>query len=253
MSSSAESDGFSADRDAEHEDEKAGDVRGLAGSLALHGGVILLLLVAGQGGWQASAGGARFIPVELVEMDAKAPQPTAAAASVASPDTLQGALSDVGAKNAVPAGTPEAGKANTDSLSTKLAALAELHQSDAEIQSGANREMAATGDARSFGSNAPFGLRDFLRSQVERRWHLDLAGLGASDISVPIHVEITRDGRVLKADIADGTQRVDPIYREIAASARNAVLAASPFALPPGRYDEIMQVVLDLNPRATLH
>jgi hypothetical protein len=70
---------------------------------------------------------------------------------------------------------------------------------------------------------------------------------------VPIHVEITRDGRVLKAEIADGTQRVDPVYREIAASARNAVLAASPFALPPGRYDDVMEVRLELDPRATLH
>jgi hypothetical protein len=252
VAGSTQSDGFPADRD-----ERAGGdaprVLGLAGSVTLHGLLLAVLFVAGQGGWQASAGGARLIPVEVVAAAPSAPLPPLPAASVPSANTLRGSVSDLAAGSAVPAGAPEAGKAKIDALDAKLAALAELHQSDAEIQSGANREMAATGETRSFGLSAPFGLRDFLRAQVERRWHLDLAGLGGTDILVPIHVEITRDGRVLKAEIADGTQRVDPVYREIAASARNAVLAASPFALPPGRYDDVMEVRLELDPRATLH
>ena len=45
----------------------------------------------------------------------------------------------------------------------------------------------------------------------------------------------------------------DPAYREVAVSARNAVLLASPIALPAGQYQDVMEMVLYLNPRDALH
>lgn len=252
MSSSAEIDGLALPQAVDARGDGARNVLGFAGSLVLHAAVLLALLAVGQGGSQATAGGARFIPVEVLTEAHDATQPVATGAAVASEQWQKGTLADAGAAGAAPAALPDAGKAPQDALETKLEALARLRQADAEIQSGPNREMAATGDAQSFGSGVPFGLRDFLRAQVERRWHLDVANLAAANESVPIHVEIARDGSVLKAEAERGTQSDDPAYRELVASARNAVLAASPFALPPGRYQDVMEVVLDLNPRDAL-
>ena len=73
--------------------------------------------------------------------------------------------------------------------------------------------------------------------------------LGNDQFSVPIHVEITEDGVVTKAEIVDNARSVDPVYRAIAASARNAVLLASPLALPPGHYRGTLDLVFDLQPK----
>jgi hypothetical protein len=233
-------------------EDRAGGGLGLAGSLVLHATVLLAFFVAGQNGWQASAGGGRFIPVEVVTEATNAARPSASGAAILPGPWRPGAQADAASSGGAQAAAQDAGKTKPDALEGQLEALAALSRSNAEIQSGPNREMAATGDTEAFGSRTPYGLRDFLRAQVERRWHLDLAALAGADVSVPIHVEIARDGSVLKAEIARGGKSDDPVYREIASSARNAVLAASPFALPPGRYGETMEVVLDLNPRDTL-
>jgi hypothetical protein len=45
----------------------------------------------------------------------------------------------------------------------------------------------------------------------------------------------------------------DPHYDEVAISARNAVLASSPLALPAGQYDEVMDMIIYMNPRDALH
>jgi hypothetical protein len=58
---------------------------------------------------------------------------------------------------------------------------------------------------------------------------------------------------VLKAEVMDSPYSGDPLYNEVAISARNAVLASSPLALPAGRYDDVMDMVLYLDPKATLH
>ena len=79
-------------------------------------------------------------------------------------------------------------------------------------------------------------MKDFIRAQVERRWNLDLATLGDHQFSVPIHVEISSGGTVIKAEIMDTARSNDPAYREVAVSARNAVLLSSPLSLPPGHY-----------------
>jgi hypothetical protein len=69
---------------------------------------------------------------------------------------------------------------------------------------------------------------------------------------VPIHVKMAKDGVVLKAEIVESSRSNDPAYREIAVSARNAVTLSSPIALPPGTYQDVMDMVLELNPRDTL-
>ncbi len=96
-------------------------------------------------------------------------------------------------------------------------------------------------------------VKDFIRVQVERHWSLDLASLGQSDVTVPVRVDIGRDGTVLKAELIDTARSSDPAYREIASSARNAILLASPLTLPPTTYSGVMHLVLYLNPKQALH
>ncbi|MGA7373186.1 MAG: hypothetical protein WBW37_11310 [Methyloceanibacter sp.] len=111
--------------------------------------------------------------------------------------------------------------------------------------------MATTDDIAS-GQEGPFSVKDYIRAQVERRWNFDLATIGSGDFSVPIHVEMTSEGVVLKAEIVDSGRTNDVAYREVAVSARNAVLLSSPLSLPAGHYPGLMDMVLFLNPRDVL-
>jgi hypothetical protein len=88
---------------------------------------------------------------------------------------------------------------------------------------------------------------------VERRWNLALEELGDRNFVIAIHVVLSRDGTVTKAEIVDNARyRSDATYRSIALSARNAVLLSSPLALPSGQHDETMDMTLNLNPRNSL-
>jgi hypothetical protein len=225
---------------------------GLLFSAILHGVVLLLVLVVGIFGSEGSEGGLEIVPVEveLIQQTASAPAEQRVAnlpkADVAQPPSDP-------AREAV-APTPQPSR--TDALQAKLEALAKLRQPDTlapnEENGAARPDRVATNDDITSGLQGPFSVKDYIRAQVERRWNFDLANLGSNDFSVPIHVEITNAGVVLKADIVDSPRANDPMYREVAVSARNAVLLSSPISLPAGHYDHVMDIVLYLNPRDAL-
>jgi hypothetical protein len=226
---------------------------GLAGSVLLHGLVLAAFFVAGQQGLQAGRGGAEFIPVEIraAGTGSPAPLPQASLQQQTAPDVPAG-----------PAllGTPSAAapipsqSAEPDGLTAKLQALAKLRQPDmSERGDSGGAAMPAEGDGAAFGFDSMYQVRDFLRAQVMRRWHLDVANLGHDRVSVPIRVELTGSGKVIKAEILSADHAaVDPVYDEIAASARNAVLLSSPFVMPKGHYQDEMEVVLYLDPKDAL-
>src|SRR6476469_3269624 len=143
-----------------------------------------------------------------------------------------------------------------DEWKAKLEALAKLRQPEAvtpsEENGAARPDRVAKNDDIASGLEGPFSVKDYIRAQVERRWNPDLANLRNHEVSVPIHVEITSAGVVLKAEIVDTARAADPDFREIAVSARNAVLLSSPIALPAGHYQEVMDMVLYLNPKDAL-
>jgi hypothetical protein len=63
---------------------------------------------------------------------------------------------------------------------------------------------------------------------------------------------MTNRGVITVSEIVDKARyATDPIYHEIALSARNAVTLSSPIPLPPGTYQPVMSFVLNLNPRDT--
>lgn len=142
-----------------------------------------------------------------------------------------------------------------DELQAKLEELAKLTQPQTDPRAFEGFDApgrSATGNGR--GGPAPtYSVKDFIRAQVERRWNLDLETLGGRNLVISIHVVLKRDGSVAKAEIVNNSgYGGDELYRNIAISARNAVILSSPFALPSGSYETVKDMVLDLNPRDTV-
>lgn len=188
--------------------------------------------------------------VLLADETTSQPQPVTAPA----PQQQAGILSS---PSAMPIGASPSNQ-RPDDLQMKLHALAKLRQPSVDThlseKSLGLSQLSATSNDAAVGPYATYAVRDFIRAQVERRWGLDLAALGNSNFSVLIRVELTSAGVVTKAEIADTARfNADRTYREIALSARNAVLLSSPFALPPGHYSEVMDLILSLNTKEALH
>jgi hypothetical protein len=212
----------------------------LASSAILHGlALALILLLAPQHGTETTGKGLGLVPVE-VELDWNRAAP--------GKKPVQAALAPSG-------GAPETPPV-TDALASKLEALAKLRTPGSDAPSEGNSARAASmlpSSASSPGQTGMYGLKDFIVDQVERRWNLNLANLTDAEYSVPIRVKITKSGEVLKAELIDNSRSGDPHYDEVAISARNAVLASSPLALPAGHYDDVMDMIIYMNPRDTLH
>jgi len=211
----------------------------LAGSAILHGlALALILLLAPQHGTETMGKGLVLVPVEI-ELDWNRASPAA--------KPTQAALAPTG-------GAPEAPPI-TDALARKLEALAKLRAPGPDAPSEGDSSRAASmlpSSASSPGQAGMYGLKDFVLDQVERHWNLNLTNLKDADYSIPVRVKITKTGEVLKAELVGDSGSGDPHYDEVAISARNAVLASSPLALPAGQYDDVMDMVIYMNPRDTL-
>src|SRR5581483_1066727 len=232
---------------ASFDNGRQGRAAGLAGSALLHGLALSLLFLALPPGSFGSQRDVLSIPVEVSLGEDVSPAKREAAAELPQQTSQAAASSSSGASGAGPA-------APLDPLDAKLKALAELHQPDAAMASegsGSGKTSMIAVNEASPGELA--AAKDLIRVQVLRRWNLDLKNLRGGDISVPIRVLVGSDGVVLKAELIDTPRSADPAYREMALSAKNAVLMSSPFTLPPGRYRGEMDLVLDLNPRDALH
>jgi len=223
---------------------------GLALSVILHGIALCLLLVVGVFGTEGSQGGLEIVPVE-VEITNQSASAASEPPTAALPQPEAAHPSDATAHGAARASEPVA-----DELKAKLEALAKLRQPEAvtpsEENGAARPDRVAKNDDIASGLEGPFSVKDYIRAQVERRWNPDLANLRNHEVSVPIHVEITKAGVVRKAEVVDTASADDPRYREVALSARNAVLLSSPISLPPGDYQDLMDMVLYLNPKDAL-
>ena len=144
-----------------------------------------------------------------------------------------------------------------DDLSVRLEQLARLRQPAPPLLatprqqegSGASDLTAAGVDAAP-AADARYGVKDFIRAQVERRWNPDRKMLKSVNWAVAIHVLLRPDGSVESAEIVENGRRpADSGYDDFARSARNAVLLSSPLAIPPGEYEIAKDIVLDFHSR----
>jgi hypothetical protein len=228
--------------DTRGEERAANSALGLVCSIALHGIMLLPILLMLD-----SRAITRIIPLDVIVVgdqagDPPSPERMFAPQRKAGSDASSAATSEV----ALPEPQP-------DELELKLQRLAKLRQSGSDpllSQSAASPSRVAP---ISEAVNGPRAVGDFIRAQVERRWGPDLAVLGNRTFTVLIHVEITSAGVVRSADIVpDFRFASDQAYQDIARSARNAVLLSSPFTLPPGRYGDVMELTLNLDTRDAL-
>lgn len=140
-----------------------------------------------------------------------------------------------------------------DDLDNRLNALSKLHAPETDTQAltgpGQSRAESSSNDAAA-GSDAAYALRDFVRSQVMRRWNLDLSLLGSRNWIVALRVVMKSNGTIREAEVVDKHRyATDAVFRQIAMSAKNAVLLSSPIALPAGSYPAETEMTLNLNPR----
>jgi hypothetical protein len=218
------------------------DGPGLVLSLLLH---LALLLAAG---WYAAnrpplpRALSRALPVEIVLADrAGAPPGPSLATSAARPRPQSVPR---------PEGTRPNGKAQPeDELSAKLRALAQLRQPNSALpvaEGGGGAGGSATGQGG-------YALKDFVRAQILRRWLPNLAAPGARDMPVLVRIRLASSGVIESVAILDQARLAhDKLFREMALSARDAALLASPLSLPPGDYPRVTDLTIDLDPKSVL-
>ena len=130
-----------------------------------------------------------------------------------------------------------------DPLSEQLHRLAQARLPDSGGISNLNAGNGVRGDAA-------YGIKDYLRAQIEKRWVLPEGALLRNDWVVRLHLHIKEDGSVTGIDIVDDPRMgEDRDFREFAFSARNAALLSSPLLLPPQFAGQAKDLVLDFNPR----
>jgi hypothetical protein len=220
------------------------DGPGLVLSLLLH---LALLLAAA---WYAASRPAlphalsRALPVEIVLADrtgAGAPPGPSLATSAARPRPQSAPR---------PEGTrPNAKAQPEDELSAKLRALAQLRQPNSGLpvaEGGGGAGGSATGQGG-------YALKDFVRAQILRRWLPDLAAPGARDMPVLVRIRLASSGVIESVAILDQARLAhDKLFREMALSARDAALLASPLSLPAGHYPPVTDLTIDLDPKSVL-
>jgi hypothetical protein len=224
---------------------------GFAASAAVHALLLLVALYFFIHPAEVTQTVSRVLPVDIVHLGAetespaapvKSPVPKAASAPRGEPSSMAPAGVSHDEKKPLP----------EDAFDAKLHALSQLRQPDAKLKPLDN---SGTDDATiggDVGTHATYSLRDYVRAQVLRHWNLDYSMLGDHRFVVAIRVEMTNHGVITVSEIVDKARyTTDPIYHEIALSARNAVTLSSPIPLPPGTYQPVMSFVLNLNPRDT--
>ena len=225
---------------------------GVAGSLLLHGlALLLILFLFIRSAQQLSQKQPPFLPVDVVQLgDETTAPPAPNHAAVPQQKAMRGPS---GAPKPE-AYAPNRTKAPKDELEVQLKNLSKLRQpdSDLKIENGASDDTATTNGAAP-GAATAYSVRDYIRAQILRRWVFDFSTLGNRNISIPLHVSLTGRGMVIVAEIMNHHRYVtDKVYRDVALSARNAVLLSAPFRLPAGAPKDGIDFTLDLNPRDTL-
>jgi hypothetical protein len=229
---------------------------GILVSAIAHGLVLLLLLHWVRSAPHTAPENLRTVLVDIIHLGEETAAPPA-------PLKSQTPQQQAFARRASSAHSPDIGvlpnphPAVHDDFQNRLNALSKLRAPETDTRAlhgqGETEAQSTTNDAES-GDDATYSLRDYIRAQVLRRWNLDLSAPGGRAIIVALRVVMMRNGSISLAEIVDKHRyATDAAYREIAMSARNAVLLSSPIQLPPGNYPAETEMTIRLDPRDALH
>lgn len=152
----------------------------------------------------------------------------------------------------VPEGTnPKGTKQPEDELSAKLRALAQLKSADTALPNADN--SALPGGGGDDGSEGNYALKDYIRAQILRRWLPDLSIPGTRNMPVLLRIRLLKSGVIDDVTIVDQQRfQVDKVFRDMALSARDAALLASPIQIPGVRYEKTQTLTINLEPKAVL-
>ncbi|MDB5734961.1 MAG: TolA protein [Alphaproteobacteria bacterium] len=154
----------------------------------------------------------------------------------------------------VPEGvSPKGTRQPEDELSAKLRALAQLKSDDTALPNADNSTAASDGTGGGSGGDGNYPLKDFIRAQILRRWLPDLSIPGARNLPVLVRIRLLKSGAIDEVTIVDAARmHTDAPFRDMALSARDAALLASPIQLPPGHYQAVTMLTISLDPKAVL-
>lgn len=152
----------------------------------------------------------------------------------------------------VPEGvSPKGTKQPEDELSAKLRALAQLKTPDAALPNADN--TSAPGGTGSGEGEGNYALKDFIRAQILRRWLPDLSIPGARNMPVLVRLRLLKSGVIDTVTIVDQQRFItDKAFRDMALSARDAALLASPIQWPGGLTQKSQTLTITLDPKAVL-
>ena len=214
---------------------------GVTGSLLLHLLALGLWLSWSLAHPPHAAPPLKAMLVDLVNLPVVAPGIAGGAPEVAPPRQAS-APHTAGVRPQAPTPPP-------DALEARIAALANLNTAASPLPAPDN-----DGTAGGAGNGGGYALADFVRAQILRRWWPDLDTGAARGMPVALRLKMTRAGVISDVRILDQARfNNDKLFHGMALSARNAAILASPIALPPGKYDAVMDIAITLDPRAVLH
>ena len=214
---------------------------GVTGSVLLHLFFLLLALWWGVTHPVARQPPLKAMLVDIVAAPANVPGPSGGAqtplrAPIPAAPKLEGVK-------------PKAETPPPDELESRIAQMAQLRAPDTALPAPDNGAGAGNGPG-----GGRYTLADFVRAQILRRWWPQLKSDAGHAMPVAIKLKLSRSGVISDVEIVDQQRFInDKLFREMALSARNAALLASPIALPPGHYEAVMDIALTLDPRAVLH
>jgi len=228
---------------------------GIAVSGLLHGLALLLVFFVFKAAVHPTHDQLKTVLVDIIHLGAETSAPPA-------PQKSPVPQSQAFARRAPTAHSPPVGVKPTktptkDDFQNRLNSLSKLRAPETATRAlvgpgDTDTEQNTTNDAP--GGDAAYSLRDYVRAQVMRRWNLDLDLLGSQRIVVALHVTMKANGTIAVAEIVDKHRyATDAVYRQIAMSARNAVILSSPISLPPGNYPAMTEMTLKLDPRDATH
>lgn len=104
------------------------------------------------------------------------------------------------------------------------------------------------GDERGAGLRMSVNEIDAFRSQISRCWSPPAGGLGDQTVIVRLRIELNPDGSLARPPQVMNAG-APPFFQAAAESAVRAVFACQPYAMPPGKYDQWRDMVLNFDPR----
>jgi hypothetical protein len=214
---------------------------GLAGSVLLHLLVLAICLWWGMAHPVQRQPPLKAMLVDLVTAPAplQSGSPGRAAAPLHAPVPVETAPKVQGVR-------PKAITPPPDETEARIAALAQLRAPDTGLPAPDNGTGGGTG-------SGGYTLADFIRAQILRRWWPVLETSAARAMPVAIRLDMSRSGAISNVRILDQVRFVnDKQFHDMALSARNAALLASPIPLPPGHHKAVSDITITLDPRAVL-